>query len=59
MTEVERNLTKKTHTIYVNDNENGNKDPSDRVQMVDSLANEGPPGPTREIQRPKDYENLV
>lgn len=36
---------KQPQTIYVNDNKRGNKDPSDRVQMVDSLANGGPPGP--------------
>jgi len=39
LTEVQRNLTKQPQTINVNDNKNGNKDPSDRVQTVDSLAN--------------------
>lgn len=36
LTEVQRNLKKQPQTINVNDNKNGNKDPSDRVQTVDS-----------------------
>lgn len=58
LTEVQRNLTKQPQTINVNDNKNGNKDLSDRVQMVDSLANWGPPGPPQEIKNLTNAERL-
>lgn len=57
LTEVQRNLTKQPQTINVNDNKNGNKDLSERVQTVDSLANGGPPGPPGPPQEIKNLTN--